>query len=114
MEPRKNFKSPEGAELGAYMAKWCDDAEPKARLKVPELSPRCNSCACRKGDHLANSSPATLLDFLKCVLEGHEFYCHEPAREGQLCSGWAMFMLAKDDAEFVEVDWPWFTQEKQD
>lgn len=40
------------------------------------------------------------------IVEGHEFYCHEPAREGALCSGWAMFMLAKNDAsDFGEVPW---------
>lgn len=52
------------------------------------------------------------MDFLKCLIEGREFYCHEPAREDQFCSGWAMFMLAKDEADFHEVNWPWFTQEK--
>lgn len=101
----RNRPTPEGQELGKIMAKWCDDAEPKARLKMPELPPRCNSCACRPGPHVANGSPETQMEFLKCIMEGYEFYCHEPAREGQLCSGWAMFMLAKDDAEFVKVPW---------
>ena len=95
----RNYSSPEGAELGAKMAQWCDDAEPKARLRMFDLPPRCASCACRKGKHLANTSLATQMDFLKCLIEGREFYCHEPAREDQFCSGWAMFMLAKDEAE---------------
>lgn len=91
--------------MGETMAKWCDDAEPKARLRLPELPPRCNSCALRSGNHLANGSPTTQTDLMKCLIEGVEFYCHEPAREGHLCSGWAMFMLAKDDAKFGSVPW---------
>jgi hypothetical protein len=102
----RNTRSPEGAELGDKMAKWCDDAEPKARLRMPELPPRCNSCAFRAGPHLANGSAATQMDVMKCVIEGHEFYCHEPARDGHLCSGWAMMMLAKDGADdFGTVPW---------
>jgi hypothetical protein len=42
-------------------------------------------------------------------MEGHEFYCHEPAREGQLCSGWAMFTLAKDDDKFIDLPWEFST-----
>jgi hypothetical protein len=102
----RNRTTPEGQELGAILAKWCDQAEPDARLRFPELPPRCNSCAFRAGPHLANGSPETQMDALKCVMEGHEFYCHEPAREGMLCMGWAMFMLAKSGGEgFREVPW---------
>lgn len=104
--PIRNFTTPEGHELGAKLAKWCDDAEPAARLRCPELPPRCNSCAFRGGPHLANGSPATLLDALKCVMEGVSFFCHEPAREDALCMGWAMFMLAKNGADgFGEAPW---------
>lgn len=44
----RNYTTPEGHELGGTLAKWCDDAEPQARLKFPELPPRCNSCASGK------------------------------------------------------------------
>lgn len=101
----RNRPTLDGQKLGKIVANWCDDAEPKARLRMPELPPRCNSCACREGAHTANGSPTTQMDFLKCIMEGYEFYCHEPAREGQLCSGWAMFMLARDDAEFGKLPW---------
>ena len=106
----RNHRTSEGAELGKLMAKFCDDAEPKARLRMPELPPRCNSCAFREGKHLANSSPFTQMDVLKCVIEGREFHCHEPAREGDLCSGWAMMMLAKDEPDFGAVPWDFTTQ----
>ena len=102
----RNRATPEGAALGFHMARFCDEAEPAARLKFPELPPRCNSCAFRHGDHVPSGSPTTQMDALKCWIEGHEFYCHEPAREGALCSGWAMMMLAKNDDSFTKVDWP--------
>jgi hypothetical protein len=104
-EPIRNYTSDEGRALGKIIAKWCDDAEPKARLRMPELPPRCASCAFREGPHLASGSPATQMDALKCVMEGKEFYCHDVHREGSLCSGWAMFMLAMDAPEFGNVPW---------
>jgi hypothetical protein len=106
MSPIRNCVSLEGRELGAKLAKWCDDAEPKARLRMPELPPRCASCAYREGSHLANGSPATQMDALKCAMEGIEFYCHDVHREGHLCSGWAMFMLALDKPEDLK-QMPW-------
>lgn len=102
----RNRPTPEGAELGKTLAKWADDAEPAARLRLPELPPRCNSCAFRAGSHVANGSPETQMDALKCVMEGVTFLCHEPARDGAPCSGWAMFMLAKDEPDFIETPWP--------
>lgn len=101
----RNHRTDEGAELGQHLARLCDEAEPKARLRAPELPPRCNSCAFRVGRHIANGSPSTQMDVLKCVIEGHEFYCHEPDRDGALCSGWAILMLAKDEPDFGQVPW---------
>lgn len=101
----RNFKSNEGKELGTHLARFCDEAEPKARLRMPELPPRCSTCAFRQGDHLASCSPATQMDAMKCTLEGTEFYCHQKEREGDLCSGWAMMMLSEDDADFGNVPW---------
>jgi hypothetical protein len=80
----RNRPTPEGAQLGFHLARFCDEAEPKARLRFPELPPRCNSCAFRAGPHSANGSPQTQMDVLKCLMEGREFYCHEPSRKGML------------------------------
>jgi len=110
----RNRATPEGHELGEILAKWCDDAEPNARLKMPELPPRCNSCAFRDGAHVANGSPTTMMDALKCLMEGVEFHCHQPDRQGHLCSGWAMFMLAKDTPDFAEVTWPFSDEPSSD
>ena len=101
----RNFKSAEGRELGIIMAGFVDSAEPLARLKFPELPPRCNSCAGRAGNHLASQSVATQMDFVKCIMEGKEFQCHEPARLGQTCSAWAMLVLAEGEVFFSAVPW---------
>lgn len=105
MSKVRNIGTPEGAAIGERLAKWCDDAEPKARLRMPELPPRCYSCAFRQGQHVANTSPQTQMDALKSIMEGHQFDCHDHQRPEQVCSGWAIFMLAKDDADFVKVPW---------
>lgn len=102
----RNRATDEGRRLGEKLAQFCDEAEPAARLRMPELPPRCHSCAFRAGPHVANGSPTTQMDALKCVMEGVEFECHEPGREGHLCSGWAMMMLAKDAPDFTDVSWP--------
>jgi len=103
----RNHRTPEGEALGEQIARLCDGAEPKARLRMPELQPRCASCAFRRGPHVANGSPATLMDALKCVMEGHEFQCHQPDRKGEPCSGWAMFLLARDESDAsVVAPWP--------
>lgn len=103
--PIRNFTSEEGRALGKQMATWCDDAEPKARLDAPDLPPRCASCAFRAGDHLANGSPATQMDALKCLIEASPFYCHDVHRPDQLCSGWVMMQLAHGDNEQRKAPW---------
>ncbi len=101
----KNIASPDGTNMGKMIAKFCDDAEPAARLKMPELPPRCSSCAFRVGTHLPNNSPGTQMDALKCTMEGVPFYCHQKERKGCLCSGWSIMMLSTDEPNFVKADW---------
>lgn len=109
----RNLATVEGRALGREMARFCDEAEPKARLKMPELPPRCASCAFRHGPHTANGSPETQMDAIKCLMEGVGFLCHEPARQGHPCSGWSMFMLAKDEPGFGSVSWA-FSDEQEE
>ena len=102
----RNKATAEGRKLGQEMARLCDSAEPDARLQTPDLPPRCSSCAFRAGQHVANGSSETLMDAVKCLVEGVEFQCHEPARKGQPCSGWAMMMLAGDGFNVGIAPWP--------
>lgn len=103
----RNKATPEGWALGVTLARFCDEAEPSARLKEPTLPPRCNSCAFRAGPHVANGSPETQMDALKCVIEGVEFQCHQPDRVGHPCSGWAMMMLARKESDKLgTAPWP--------
>lgn len=104
-EPRALLRILDARDLGRQMAQWCDDAEPKARLKFPELPPRCSSCAFREGAHLASGSPATQMDALKCAIEGQPFFCHQHDRKDEVCSGWVMLILADDKANFGEAPW---------
>lgn len=106
----RNAATPEGRALGRELARLCDTAEPDARLKAPALPPRCASCAFRQGDHVANGSPQTLMDAMKCLIEGVEFRCHEPARQGQPCAGWAMLMLSDDKPPDGAAPWPFSTE----
>lgn len=101
----RNASTPEGRVIGERIAQWCDDAEPKARLVAPSIPHRCASCAFRKGNHLANGSPNTVMDALKCVMEKTPFYCHDVHRPDHLCSGWLM-MVAADDKPARDAPWP--------
>src|ERR1700676_4700052 len=82
-----NRTTPEGRALGREMARLCD-AEFAGK---PDL--RCGTCAFRAGDHLANGSTETLMDALKCTMEGTPFWCHE--HDGA-CAGWAATISKKD------------------
>lgn len=103
--PVRNKVTPEGQMVGKQLAAWCNDAEPVARLQAPDLPPRCASCAFRAGEHLANGSPATQLDAMKCTIEQIPFYCHDVHRPDHICSGWLMMQLAHADGEARKVPW---------
>lgn len=107
----KNYTTPEAHELGVSIARFADEAEPKARLKMPQIPPRCASCAFREGPHLANGSPATLLDAIKAAVEMTPFMCHDHRRKDWPCSGWLMIVLAEDEPVPVKVPWDFFGSE---
>lgn len=89
-----NHTTPEGRELGRHMARLCDQE------LAGKPDSRCGTCAFRAGDHLANGSPATLMDALKCSLERTPFWCHEHDRA---CAGWAAMKSPKNNA--IAVPW---------
>lgn len=85
----RNTASPEGFALGANLARFAD-----AEIAGLPCDKRCATCAFRKGTHLANGSVPTLMNALKCVIEGVVFRCHE---HDAVCAGYAA--LAKTTAE---------------
>ena len=91
---RQNQRTPEGAALGAQMARLCDQELAGRR------DDRCGTCAFRAGDHLANGSPETLMTALKCAMERAPFWCHEHDRP---CAGWAAMQTPKGG----EIMVPW-------
>ncbi|MFA6031795.1 MAG: hypothetical protein WC889_02710 [Myxococcota bacterium] len=91
---RENVATPEGRLLGAELARLCD-----AEVAKSGKDGRCDTCAFRAGDHLANGSPETLMTALKCAMEREPFWCHEHDRP---CAGWRMFRFD----EPVAAPWP--------
>lgn len=88
MSPIPNRTTPEGRALGSQMARLCNVA------LTGKTDLRCGTCAFRAGDHLANGSPETLMDAMKCVIEGVPFYCHEQDRP---CAGWVASTFKDSD-----------------
>ena len=92
---RENIATPEGRELGAEIARLCEqEAQRLAR------DGRCATCACRAGGHVANGSPETLMTFVKCIAEREPFFCHE---EDRPCAGYLLMRFDSDKT--VEVPW---------
>lgn len=82
----RTVPTPEGVELGTQMLRlYGPEIDKLAALGEPDQ--RCSTCACRAGT-VANGSPTTQMDFLKCVMEHVEFQCHEKGRKGLPCHGW--------------------------
>jgi hypothetical protein len=93
---RRNRVTPEGWQLGKELARICDAEATRAGRDG-----RCNTCAFRAGDHLANGSPETLMSALKSAIERTPFWCHESDRP---CKGWLLMRSAADEAR--EAPWP--------
>jgi hypothetical protein len=91
-----NLPSPEGAELGREMARLADGAEREMLAAYPDQKPRCGTCAFRAGT-VPNACAVTLMDAVKCGVEGEPFYCHkgviDPAAAKVLCSGWLAWQV---------------------
>lgn len=91
---KPNQRTPEGIALGEQMARLCD-------IELADKpDSRCATCALRRGDHLANGSPETLMSATKCILERTPFWCHE---EDRPCAGWLAMRAPADGV--VEMPW---------
>ena len=106
----RNRPTPEGRELGAHIARLCDQEEAKqAKMLRPTIPERCRTCAFRAGT-VPNGCGPSLMDALKCAAGGGDFLCHEHGRKGQLCAGFQMMRFDNP----VEVDWPWSDEMRDD
>jgi hypothetical protein len=91
---KPNLPTPEGRALGREIARLCDTELAGKR------DDRCPTCAFRAGEHIANGSPETLMEAVKCLAEGEPFWCHEHDRA---CAGWVALRFPKDG--LVKMPW---------
>lgn len=97
-----NAPSDDGFALGKEISRMTDVEIDQRKQNFPNHVERCSTCAFRKGT-AANGCVTTLMDAMKCVIEGRdEFMCHE--RENHQCVGYAV--LKRDNAEGPECPWP--------
>jgi hypothetical protein len=96
-----NRPSPEGRVLGMELARLTDKSGQAAREKFPNHKARCKSCAFTAGT-VPNGCLPTVMDALKCVVDGTPFHCHQQFDDRgvptDLCAGWAIASMAADDA----------------
>ncbi len=95
-----NRPSEEGKMLGEQLARLTDKAEKEARVHFPNHKSRCKSCAFTAGT-VPNTCLPTVMDALKCVVDGTLFHCHQQFDDHgiptDLCAGWAIATMSADD-----------------
>ena len=99
-----NRPTEEGRLLGKELARLTDKAELEAVAKFPNTTVRCRTCAFRLGT-VPNGCPGTVMDALKCVMEGTQFNCHEDT--SLPCMGWiaARYELCRSRQEPMKTPW---------
>lgn len=95
-----------GRALGAEVARLADVAA--AAGDYPE---RCKTCAFRGGT-LPNGCEETLMDAMKCVIEGKPFMCHQTFDANdeptEVCAGWLAARVETEDVTAdIEAPWPY-------
>lgn len=101
-----NRPTEEGRELGAHLARFADDAVRSLKADGVDVPERCASCAFRQGS-VPNGCAPTLMDALKCLLEGKTFFCHCGSADApHACAGYAAIVAADGDRS-TPVRAPW-------
>lgn len=104
-----NRPTPEGRLLGKELARLADKAEDEARKQFPDQPERCQSCAFR-ANTIPNGCPETVMDALKCVMEGVPFMCHQIRDDDgnctEMCMGWLNSQMATIGHTKIETPWP--------
>jgi hypothetical protein len=90
-----NEPSGVGRALGRELARLAD----VEAAKDPGAPERCRDCAFRLGTR-PNGCATTVMDALKCAVEGEAFYCHLGVADGEEpkrpCAGWSLLRRATD------------------
>jgi hypothetical protein len=91
----KNEPTPEGRALGEQLARLTEVELAKLKPKFPNHAEPCGTCAFRRGTY-PNGCLATVMDALKCVVENHDFMCHEHRKGEPMtpCTGWFIAVSA--------------------
>ena len=111
MSERLNRPTARGRELGKSLAKLADKAEASSGKRFPNQVNRCKTCAFRAGT-IPNGCEETLMDAIKCVMEGVSFYCHETkGGDKPLCAGWFQSQGELIGKPKLPTPWP-FTDDK--
>jgi hypothetical protein len=100
----RNKPEPAGYALGEQLDKFCEVEIDKYKASGLAVPRRCNTCAFRKGT-FPNGCVTTVMDALKCTLEGDtQFLCHEHKKgeEPSICAGY--LLLANNDKP-IKTDW---------
>lgn len=94
-----NRPAAEGRVIGEQLARLTDKAEQEVIGTFPNHARRCKSCAFSAGT-FPNGCLPTVMDALKCVVDGTPFHCHQQLDGNgvptDLCAGWAMASMAAD------------------
>jgi hypothetical protein len=98
-----NRPTPEGRALGDELARLVEPEIARLLTEHGQADLRCSSCAFRLGT-APNGCAGTLMDALKCALEGHPFFCHMGERP--VCFGWVAAAVWMG-AGTVKAPWPW-------
>lgn len=108
----KNRPTSAGRALGAQLARLTDVEEAKLRQRYPNHKERCTSCAFRGGT-FPNGCEITLMDAIKCVVEGKDFMCHEHfdarGHPTQICMGYMIALSSglSENPQMKEIVAPW-------
>lgn len=99
----RNVPTTEGREAGAHLARMTEPAILELAAQG-EPDERCKTCAFRAGTY-PNGCPITVMDAIKCGLEGTPFWCHDKSRQPQpTCHGWFALRYALD-GKTTTVGW---------
>jgi hypothetical protein len=99
----RNMPTPEGREIGANMVRLTEPAVAELAAQG-EADERCATCAFRLGT-FPNGCPETVMDAMKCGMEGEPFYCHDKHRIGDTCHGWFAMRYALN-GKSTRAPWP--------